>query len=189
MPAALDLRGIIKRYVAGVRGCMASADVLRRVDVEMHQGECVAIVGGAGAGKSTLLLCAAGLMVPDAGDIRWFGDADRAAAVRRATYYFVPGRYERRQPARREAARRRETREPHVHLIDGIDGLAHDTIARLAEWTERRRKRGDAIVIAARDPDVGAQLASRCLTIRSGQLHVASRSGTTARVAERVRIC
>lgn len=185
MPLAIELRGITKRYVAGIRGCMASADVLRRVDIEVHAGESIAIVGGAGAGKSTLLLCAAGLVVPDAGEVRWFGDSSRTTAIERATFHFAPGRH----GERRAAPHRRPTNEPHLHLIDGVDRLAEDVVARLVGWVGRRRECGDAVVVAVRDAGLGVRLASRCLTMRGGQLHGESRSATTARVAERARIC
>ncbi len=36
-------------------------------------GQCVAIIGANGSGKSTLLRCLAGLLRPDAGQVRWFG--------------------------------------------------------------------------------------------------------------------
>ncbi|HTE44504.1 MAG TPA: ATP-binding cassette domain-containing protein [Gemmatimonadaceae bacterium] len=182
MTIALELRGITKRYVAGIKGCMASADVLRRVDVEVHAGESMAIVGGAGAGKSTLLLCAAGLIVPDAGDLRWFGDNSRAAAIERATLHFAPGRHAHQC----RVPRRRVNAAPHLHLIDGVDGLADDVAARLASWIGRRRERGDAVLVAVRDGDVGSLLASRCVTMRGGQLHGDARPATAARVAERI---
>jgi ABC-type multidrug transport system ATPase subunit len=39
------------------------------IDLDLHQGEILGIVGEAGAGKTTLLQCAAGLLRPDAGSI------------------------------------------------------------------------------------------------------------------------
>jgi D-xylose transport system ATP-binding protein len=60
----LSLRGITKKFGA-VR---ALADV----DLDVHAGEVVAIVGDNGAGKSTLVKILAGVYPPDAGSIRFF---------------------------------------------------------------------------------------------------------------------
>ena len=73
MTSALAMRGVAKRYRAGVRGCSVTVDVLRGAALDVAAGEVVGIAGGVGAGKSTLLLCAAGLLRPDAGTVEWFG--------------------------------------------------------------------------------------------------------------------
>lgn len=71
----LDMRGIVKRFRAGVRGCSASALALDGVEIRVREGERVGILGPPGSGKSTLLLCAAGLVRPDEGVVRWRGNA------------------------------------------------------------------------------------------------------------------
>jgi len=45
-------------------------EVLRGIDVEIHQGDIIAIVGKSGAGKSTLLQCMGTLDLPSSGVIR-----------------------------------------------------------------------------------------------------------------------
>lgn len=47
--------------------------VLRRIDLEIHAGERIAIIGASGSGKSTLLQCLGALERPTAGKIRWQG--------------------------------------------------------------------------------------------------------------------
>ncbi len=47
--------------------------VLRQIDLELHQGELLAIVGQSGSGKTTLLNCIAGLDRVDSGSIQLDG--------------------------------------------------------------------------------------------------------------------
>lgn len=53
----------------------ARREVLGRVDLAVHQGEFVAIVGYSGAGKSTLLHLISGLLKPDSGSVSLGGRA------------------------------------------------------------------------------------------------------------------
>ncbi len=45
-------------------------------------GEILAVMGPSGSGKSTLLHCLAGILMPDAGEVRFDGPAHRHAAAR-----------------------------------------------------------------------------------------------------------
>jgi peptide/nickel transport system ATP-binding protein len=68
--AAVRLVGIEKRF--GIRRGMRSKEVLhalRGVDLEVAEGEAVALVGESGCGKSTLLRTIAGLLTPEAGTV------------------------------------------------------------------------------------------------------------------------
>ena len=44
---------------------------LRGVDIEITEGEIVAVTGPSGCGKSTLLHCLAGILRPDSGEVRY----------------------------------------------------------------------------------------------------------------------
>lgn len=69
----LSLRRIDKSFATGPRtpwgGSRRPQPVLRSIDLDIRQGECVALVGESGAGKSTLLRIAAGLIRSDAGTV------------------------------------------------------------------------------------------------------------------------
>jgi len=53
-----------------VQKTFGAVDVLRGVDFALARGEFAAIMGPSGSGKSTLLHLAAGLLLPDGGEIR-----------------------------------------------------------------------------------------------------------------------
>jgi lipoprotein-releasing system ATP-binding protein len=92
MTALLEARGIRKVFAGGDGQPL---DVLRGIDLEVHRGEVVAIVGTSGAGKSTLLHLLGALDHPTAGDI-WldgsrYADLDPAslAEIRNRKLGFV----------------------------------------------------------------------------------------------------
>jgi nitrate/nitrite transport system ATP-binding protein len=62
----LSLRGVTKRY--------AGTDVLCGIDLDVAEGEFVAILGFSGAGKTTLINTVAGLVEPDGGEILLRGE-------------------------------------------------------------------------------------------------------------------
>lgn len=64
----------------------APAPVLENLDIEIGRGEVVALVGGSGVGKSTLLRALAGLIAPEAGEIRLAGEK-RPKRRRRAVVF------------------------------------------------------------------------------------------------------
>jgi len=65
MTAMLTATGVVKSY--GRRQALVD------VDLDASAGEAVAIVGENGAGKTTLLRICAGLLTPDAGEVRRYG--------------------------------------------------------------------------------------------------------------------
>ena len=68
--AFLELRGVGKGFGKGA----ARMEVLANIDLQVAQGELVAIVGYSGAGKTTLVSLMAGLTAPDHGSIRLAGE-------------------------------------------------------------------------------------------------------------------
>ncbi len=174
MSRALELRGVRKRFVAGVSGCLASADVLRGIDLDVDSSESIAIVGRPGAGKSTLLLCAAGLLRPDSGGVSWFGESAPVGAALRTSYCFsVP-----------DLATIDRNGEARVYFIDlpptvGMSGA-------LAEWIADRCESGSAVVVAARDERFVRSAVDRVFVLSGGGL-IPART-IHSRVAESVSI-
>jgi len=73
-PAYLQLSGIGKTFGSGPQATHA----LAQVDLDVREGEFLAIVGPSGCGKSTLLQIAAGLAAPSQGQVRFAGKAVQA---------------------------------------------------------------------------------------------------------------
>lgn len=90
----LEMQGVSKRFRAGVRGCSATVLALDGLGLRVRAGERVGILGPPRSGKTTLLLCAAGLVRPDTGVIRWRGDRKRIALAsdRDGLYAFLTAR-------------------------------------------------------------------------------------------------
>ena len=90
-PRPLACRGLVKSYVQGA----VRIPVLAGVDLDVEGGERLAIVGRSGSGKSTLLHVLAGLLDPEDGWVRVFGEdltaagPSRRAALRNAHMGFV----------------------------------------------------------------------------------------------------
>ncbi len=61
----LQVKGVIK-YFGGLKA-------LDRVDLDIYSGEIISLIGPNGAGKTTFFNCITGLIVPDAGEIKFKG--------------------------------------------------------------------------------------------------------------------
>jgi putative ABC transport system ATP-binding protein len=79
----ISVRGLVKNYRLG----QTTVYALRGIDLDIKEGEFIAIVGSSGAGKTTLLNCMAGLDEPDYGvvffqgkNLHKLGDSEKSKA-------------------------------------------------------------------------------------------------------------
>ena len=69
--------------------------ILSDIELTIHDGESIAIVGASGSGKSTLLGLLAGLDLPNTGEIHFYGkaihtlDEEQRAQIRRSQVGFI----------------------------------------------------------------------------------------------------
>ncbi|MRH30101.1 ATP-binding cassette domain-containing protein [Microbacterium sp. SYP-A9085] len=71
-PALADQRPLLS--LRGISKAFGAVSALTDVDLDVHAGEIVALVGDNGAGKSTLVKILAGAHAADAGSIQWNGE-------------------------------------------------------------------------------------------------------------------
>jgi len=107
---------------AGVEKRFGSTEVLHGVDLAFAAERTTAVIGESGSGKSTLLQMINGLVRPDAGTVRVFGELVGPASVlgiRRRTGYAVQG----------------SALFPHLRVRENVTLLA-----RLEGWSPARRE-------------------------------------------------
>src|ERR1700730_16999962 len=106
-PALLEVSGLTKSF--------GPLPVLREVSLRVGPGQIVAVAGGNGAGKSTLIGAIAGVLDPDAGEVKFAG---------------------RQMPARPRPVRRAgvETVWQEHGLCDDLDAVANIFLGRPGRW-------------------------------------------------------
>lgn len=186
--AALELRGVWHELRDGPA-------ILRGVDLWIHPGETVVLMGRNGAGKSTLLRHAAEIMEPTRGTVRRAGRV--ALLLQNPGDYFLRERVGQEAPASalktvglgelvdrhpRDLSGGQRQRlalaivlggdQPAVLLaLDeptrGMDRAAKELLAR---WLCERAREGIAVLVATHDAEFAADFASRGVLLADGRV-------------------
>ncbi|MCZ6695433.1 MAG: ABC transporter ATP-binding protein [Acidobacteria bacterium] len=89
--AVLELSGISKSYRTNLS--LQKYWILRDLSLEIREGEIFGFIGTNGAGKTTTINLALGLITPDAGTIRLFGEDSRDPGLRRRVGFLPENPY------------------------------------------------------------------------------------------------
>jgi nitrate/nitrite transport system ATP-binding protein len=156
--AFLELRGISKSYGDG----KDARSILRDINLEIEEGEFVAIVGFSGSGKTTLISTIAGLVTPDAGEVRLGGKVVTAPSPERGvvfqSYSLMPwltveGNVRLAVDAVLKNLSRNE-RAAHARKYIDMVGLSHASDRRPAELSGGMRQRVAVARALATCPEV-----------------------------------
>ncbi len=154
----LALRNLSKSYGSGSN----RTSVLKDINLEINEGEFVAIVGFSGSGKTTLISSIAGLIKPDSGEVVKKGKAisgpgpDRGVVFQ--TYSLMPWLTVYGNVALSVDATykdwSKEQRHAHTEKYIDLVGLSHATHRRPAELSGGMRQRVNVARALAASPDV-----------------------------------
>ncbi len=181
----LVMEGVRSSYGAGGSGCSVVVRVLDGAALRVSAGEVVGIAGDPGAGKSTLLRCAAGIIRPERGRVRWaVDDGHGEAHLPQLLYLDLHGGVAR--------CAIEDALACGVRLVL-VDHAASAVLAELRSMLARsRHARGgtlpaSAIVVASRRSGDVARVASRVLVLRDGRLVGADTRTSAADILQRNR--
>ncbi|WP_285671211.1 ABC transporter ATP-binding protein [Paralimibaculum aggregatum] len=154
----LSLNGVSKGYGEGA----ARAEVLKDIDLEVRDGEFLAILGFSGTGKTTLINLLAGLEHPDSGEARFRGAPIAGPGPERGlvfqSYSLMPWlTVERNVALAVDAVHGRSSRAERRALVRryvGMVGLGHALDRRPAELSGGMRQRVSVARALAMNPEV-----------------------------------
>ena len=156
--AFCELKNVGKRYGTGKN----VTEVLSNINLEIKEGEFVAIVGFSGSGKTTLVSSIAGLIEPDEGEVLFKGEPVKGASPERGivfqSYSLMPWLtvYGNISLAVDQVfgSWSRAKRKEHVHKYIDMVGLSHAVDRRPAELSGGMRQRVAVARALAMQPEM-----------------------------------
>ena len=123
MSALVQVNGVHKYFTRGSE----RIDVLKGVNLQIPQGDFVALMGPSGSGKTTLLNLMGGLDTPSGGSVEVAG-TNIGGALRRAALALARPPHRLRLPALQPAAgaHRRAQRRPAAAAHQPVEGRAQE---------------------------------------------------------------
>lgn len=154
----LDLKQVSKSYGSGNN----TTDVLHDINLSMHDGEFVAIVGFSGSGKTTLISAIAGLIKPDSGTLLFKGQEIDGPGPERGlvfqSYSLMPWLtvYDNIKLAVDQVFGSWTSAKRHEHIMYYVDmvGLSHAVDRRPAELSGGMRQRVSVARALAMKPEL-----------------------------------
>lgn len=154
----LDIKNVSKSYGSGSN----TTEVLNDINLTMHDGEFVAIVGFSGSGKTTLISAIAGLIKPDSGTLLFKGEAIDGPGPERGlvfqSYSLMPWLtvYSNIQLAVDQVFSSWSKAKRHEHIMYYVDmvGLSHAVDRRPAELSGGMRQRVSVARALAMKPEL-----------------------------------
>ncbi|HEY7772674.1 MAG TPA: ABC transporter ATP-binding protein [Marinagarivorans sp.] len=154
----LDIKHVCKSYGSGSH----TTDVLDDINLSMHDGEFVAIVGFSGSGKTTLISAIAGLIKPDSGTLTFKGQEIDGPGPERGlvfqSYSLMPWLtvYDNIKLAVDQVFASWTSAKRHDHIMYYIDmvGLSHAVERRPAELSGGMRQRVSVARALAMKPEL-----------------------------------
>jgi len=61
-------------HIKGLKKSFGQKEVLKDINLDVHKGENVVVLGRSGTGKSVTIECIVGMLLPDEGEVTVFGD-------------------------------------------------------------------------------------------------------------------
>ncbi len=156
---ALEVKGLNKTYPQWRK---ESVEALRDVSFDLSKGEVMGLLGPNGAGKTTAIKCVCGLILPDSGSVRFFGEEVKDRVAR-----YVSAVLE----GNRNIYWRLSTRE-NLEFFAGLQGLSPSSVREDIVSLLKTFKLEDKENVPARKLSRGMQqkLALGCALIRDTPL-------------------